>query len=465
MSDRIALRRSGLVGRLAFAGLAAAFLGGCSSDAMRLDAFSNPFSSSSADVTNSVAAPTPGVNPKLRGAAMPTASGNYATPAVASPRLGAAAPVTGNIAGWSATGGTPIVLAQGETLNTISQRYGVPEAAILQSNGFSSAAQVQPGARLVVPVYNAGASAARAAAPAVTRPAIAQSPLAPPAPRMEQAKPSRPLAKAETKPEPVKTAKAEPVKAKAEAKMEAKPSAKSAQAKPSAKLAQAKAEPAKTQDKPSAKSAKVEKPAEAKPAAKVAAAAPAPKSEPAPVKQARVIETKQAPAKPAPAPEPVKAAKVEKPTVTEQKKAADPTPTASLPPAEPEKTADAGGSPEFRWPARGRVIQGFRSNGNDGINIAVPEGTTVKAAEGGVVAYAGSELKGYGNLVLIRHPNGFVSAYAHNGEISVKRGEQVKRGQSIAKSGQSGNVSTPQLHFELRKGSTPVDPTQYLAGL
>ena len=83
----------------------------------------------------------------------------------------------------------------------------------------------------------------------------------------------------------------------------------------------------------------------------------------------------------------------------------------------------------------------------------------------GGLRIAGSELKGYGNLVLIRHPNGFVSAYANNGELSVKRGDVVKRGQVIAKSGQSGNVSSPQLHFELRKGSTPVDPTSYLAGL
>ena len=81
------------------------------------------------------------------------------------------------------------------------------------------------------------------------------------------------------------------------------------------------------------------------------------------------------------------------------------------------------------------------------------------------MAYAGSELKGYGNLVLIRHPNGFVSAYAHNSELMVKRGDTVKRGQTIAKSGQTGNVTSAQLHFELRKGSTPVDPTTYLAGL
>ena len=87
----------------------------------------------------------------------------------------------------------------------------------------------------------------------------------------------------------------------------------------------------------------------------------------------------------------------------------------------------------------------------------------MKAAESGTVAYAGSEVKGYGNLVLIRHDNGYVSAYAHNGEVKVKRGEKVRRGQVIAKSGQTGNVTSPQLHFEIRKGSTPVDPMTHLA--
>ena len=125
-----------------------------------------------------------------------------------------------------------------------------------------------------------------------------------------------------------------------------------------------------------------------------------------------------------------------------------------------------GGTPSFRWPVRGRVIQGFGPKGNgqqnDGINLAVPEGTSVKAAEDGVVAYAGNELKGYGNLVLVRHSNGFVTAYAHASEVSVKRGDPVKRGQIIAKDGQTGNVNSPQLHFEIRKGATPVDPSQYL---
>jgi murein DD-endopeptidase MepM/ murein hydrolase activator NlpD len=131
------------------------------------------------------------------------------------------------------------------------------------------------------------------------------------------------------------------------------------------------------------------------------------------------------------------------------------------------KAADAA-TPSFRWPARGRVISGSgaMTNGqqNDGINLALPEGTPVHAAEDGVVAYAGSELKGYGNLVLVRHSNGFVTAYAHASEILVKRGDQVRRGQVIAKSGQTGNVTSPQLHFEIRKGSAPVDPTQYLPG-
>jgi murein DD-endopeptidase MepM/ murein hydrolase activator NlpD len=125
----------------------------------------------------------------------------------------------------------------------------------------------------------------------------------------------------------------------------------------------------------------------------------------------------------------------------------------------------SGGS--FRWPVQGRIISAFgtKPDGghNDGINVAVPQGTLVKAAENGVVAYAGNELKGYGNLVLIRHANNWVSAYAHNEEILVKRGDQVRRGQIIAKAGNTGSVSQPQLHFELRKGSRPVDPTKYLS--
>jgi murein DD-endopeptidase MepM/ murein hydrolase activator NlpD len=121
----------------------------------------------------------------------------------------------------------------------------------------------------------------------------------------------------------------------------------------------------------------------------------------------------------------------------------------------------------FRWPVKGRVVAGFgtRPDGghSDGIDVAVPQGTSVKAAENGVVAYAGNELKGYGNLVLIRHANNWVSAYANNAELLVKRGEKVRRGQIIAKAGATGAVSQPQVHFELRKGSRPVDPTKHMS--
>jgi murein DD-endopeptidase MepM/ murein hydrolase activator NlpD len=121
----------------------------------------------------------------------------------------------------------------------------------------------------------------------------------------------------------------------------------------------------------------------------------------------------------------------------------------------------------FRWPVRGRIIAGFgtKANGekNDGINLAVPEGTSVKAAEEGVVIYAGNELKSYGNLVLIRHKDGWVSAYAHNRSIKVKRGEDIRRGQIIAEAGMTGSVTSPQVHFELRKGATPVDPLDHLS--
>jgi murein DD-endopeptidase MepM/ murein hydrolase activator NlpD len=121
----------------------------------------------------------------------------------------------------------------------------------------------------------------------------------------------------------------------------------------------------------------------------------------------------------------------------------------------------------FRWPVKGRIISGFgtRPDGghNDGIDVAVPQGTSVKAAENGVVAYSGNELKGYGNLVLIRHANNWVSAYANNDALLVKRGDKVRRGQIIAKAGATGAVAQPQVHFELRKGSRPVDPTKYMS--
>ena len=123
----------------------------------------------------------------------------------------------------------------------------------------------------------------------------------------------------------------------------------------------------------------------------------------------------------------------------------------------------------LRWPAKGKITHGFgqRPDGthNDGIDVSVPMGAEVHAAEAGEVAYVGSELKAYGNLVLVRHSNGWVTAYAHNENVLVKRGDKVKRGQVLAKAGKSGQVDQPTVHFELRQGKDPVDPLPFLEKL
>ena len=123
----------------------------------------------------------------------------------------------------------------------------------------------------------------------------------------------------------------------------------------------------------------------------------------------------------------------------------------------------------FLWPAEGKLLSSFgpKEGGlhNDGINFAVPQGAPLRAAENGVVAYAGNELPGYGNLLLIRHDGGWMSAYAHNEILLVSRGEEVKRGQIVSHAGSTGSVSSPQAHFELRRNGKPVNPVKYLAKL
>jgi murein DD-endopeptidase MepM/ murein hydrolase activator NlpD len=172
------------------------------------------------------------------------------------------------------------------------------------------------------------------------------------------------------------------------------------------------------------------------------------------------------PAAPAAAPAPALAAPAAPPAAAPQELALAPQTGAAAAAAPAAPQPEAAAASGFRWPVRGKVIAGFgkKADGerNDGVNLAVPEGTPVKAAEDGTVIYAGNELKSYGNLVLIRHSNGWVSAYAHNKELKVKRGQQVRRGEVVSASGMTGGVTTPQVHFELRKDATPVDPLQHL---
>jgi murein DD-endopeptidase MepM/ murein hydrolase activator NlpD len=141
------------------------------------------------------------------------------------------------------------------------------------------------------------------------------------------------------------------------------------------------------------------------------------------------------------------------------------------PPAQLEEPKPLNQSPprsaaRFAWPLKGKVISGFGSSGkglhNDGINIAAAAGTEVQAADNGVVAYAGNELKGFGNLLLIKHADGMITAYAHNDKLLVQRGDEVQRGQVISTVGRTGNVDTPQLHFEVRKGTQSLDPMKFL---
>jgi murein DD-endopeptidase MepM/ murein hydrolase activator NlpD len=122
------------------------------------------------------------------------------------------------------------------------------------------------------------------------------------------------------------------------------------------------------------------------------------------------------------------------------------------------------GADKFRWPVSGKVTTDFIASKGTGINIDAPQGSPVRAAENGTVIYVGSGVEGYGNLILIRHPNGYVSAYAHLGSTSVNKGDNVSRGDGIGTVGMTGSVSRPQLHFELRQGATPVDPIPLLAG-
>ncbi len=193
-------------------------------------------------------------------------------------------------------------------------------------------------------------------------------------------------------------------------------------------------------------------------------AAPAPgKIAPAPA-MALVAPQKSTPAPAAPveAPAPVvnKTAAIKDPALVDpEKSATQPVPSKAAP-VEPVMS----GADKFRWPISGKVITDFIASKGTGINIEAPEGAAVRAAENGQVIYVGSGVEGYGNLILIRHANGYVSAYAHLKATTVSKGDNVTRGDNIGQAGMTGSVSRPQLHFELRKGATPVDPVPLLAG-
>jgi murein DD-endopeptidase MepM/ murein hydrolase activator NlpD len=354
----------------------------------------------------SLPAPTAGVSGGGRGVA------SYSPPAHPLETTGTVAPRSVAAAHGAGQGATKIIVGTSDTLEILAHRYNVSPAAIMQANGYRGPRVLSPGQQLIIPRQTAAI-----AAPALVAPQSQSVGAAAPAVHVVSRGDTL-LSIARRNHIPVaELAKANGLAPTTPLKLGMKLSV------------------------PGAKTAAVAPPAPAlQPLAAGAAAAPA---------------TKMAAA----APESRQKARLAQATTTPEE----------LSGPSSAKTAEATGAlPSFRWPVRGRVITayGAKTNGkvNDGINLAVPEGTPVKAADDGVVAYSGNELKGYGNLVLIRHANGYVTAYAHASELLVKRGDTIKRGQVIAKSGQSGEVTSPQLHFEIRKGSSPVDPLQFLSG-
>ncbi|MCS3726335.1 LysM peptidoglycan-binding domain-containing M23 family metallopeptidase [Bradyrhizobium betae] len=352
---------------------------------------------------------------------------SYAPPA--QPHLETTATVPPrSVAAAQPAGGTKIIVGTSDTLDVLAKRYHVTPQAIMAANGYKGPRALSPGQQLIIP--HPGATAA-APAPVLAPVAAAPAPAARPVAAMAAPSSMHFINRGDTL---ASIARKNHISAAELARANGlDPSAK---LKLGAKLTV-----------PGAKTAAVAAPVAPVMAAPVAgtlqpvAAAPAPAT-----KMASVVA-------------PVQSARLAQATANVEEKPAE----------APAKAAEATGAlPTFRWPVRGKVVTsyGAKTNGksNDGINLAVPEGTPVKAAEDGVVAYSGNELKGYGNLVLVRHSNGYVTAYAHASELMVKRGDTIKRGQVIAKSGQSGEVASPQLHFEIRKGSSPVDPLQFLNG-
>ena len=132
----------------------------------------------------------------------------------------------------------------------------------------------------------------------------------------------------------------------------------------------------------------------------------------------------------------------------------------------PVLAGESASPPSFAWPVNGQVIDDDDGkpcpSRYEGIDILVPEGTEVRASLAGTVIYSGDGLSGFGNLILIRHDGGWVTVYGHIGDLFVNRGEEVQTGDVIAKSGRTGFVSRPQLHFEIRKGQSPWNPEEYL---
>jgi murein DD-endopeptidase MepM/ murein hydrolase activator NlpD len=389
-----------------------------------------------------------------------------ASPSASAPRKMQAAPklaapdnlTTGSTpkaSGWSSSNAPSVTVRPGESLAVLARRYGVPEKEILRVNNMKSASAIQPGQTILIPTFNGGSNAAKSAAQTAD------------------------LSKQGKAPEPYKAPEqnvavlpgANTVRDKSQV------TADGAMGKVAAAGGKAPAGAGSYTVKQGDSLAKIAKAT----GASVDAIKSANNLQASSIRIGQTLtipggsagtdqmKTASIPAKAA---EPKAAAPAATETASNQP-AAYKAPAATQTVDEVEKKSDvASAAPEatgigkYRWPVRGAVIAAYGANvngsRNDGIDISVPQGTPIKAAENGVVIYAGNGLKELGNTVLVRHDDGTVTVYGNADTLSVTRGQKIQRGQTVAVSGMSGNVKQPQVHFEVRKDASPVNPITFL---
>jgi len=488
---------AGSVSRLIMSACVAALLAGCSAESTRFgeSPFSNPFNGKQEARASRhetvAAAPTPRVQraaiaditpakpaTPLRDDIGITTGAIPQRPSIATPstpktpaldRVTAPQTIASGKGGWTPIGGTTIQAGANDSVETLARRYGVPSSAIAQANGVSASQRLNPGQNVVIPTYSVSSgtpTAQLSPAPVAEKPVVEKKVAvqqgwasgAVPAGQTSNLRasgvkhvvnngetlggiahryhvPKADLARANSlKPnDEVRIGQSLSVPASNNS---------TAAAAPAQKLA---AEPVKTKA-----AAKLE-PIKSTPASVASLKAPVADKVKTVAATAHSDEGRKADrtVTGSLSPQPVRALDTEK--------------TTPAAPAAPASVTASGDEPKFRWPVRGRMISRYGQNGSEGVDLAVPEGTAVRAAEDGKVAYAGSDLKNMGNMILIRHSNGYVSVYANNSQLNVKPGDEVRRGQTIAKAGQSGNASAPQVHFEIRKGKTPVNPETVVA--
>lgn len=371
--------------------------------------------------------------------------------------------------GWSTTNAASVTLRPGETVAALSNRYGVPEKEILAANGLSSASAARPGQAILIPTFSNGGSATRAAAQAANLPANGRGPQLPddqgqkiavvpvPPQLRDRSQATTTTAAAKATPAAGKATGGTYVVKQGDslAKIARESKVSVADLKAANGITDGNIRIGQTLKMPGG-------------ATTIAAADPADnlKTGSVPPKPAAVQAEKTATAPAAPA-----AAKPQAVASASPSPYKPPAATQSV--AEVEKKSEVTaaapartGIEKYRWPVNGAVVTRFGDNvagkRSDGIAISVPEGTPVKAAENGVVIYAGNGLKELGNTVLIRHDDGKVTVYGNASTLNVQRGQKVQRGQTIAASGMTGSAARPQLHFEVRKEASPVNPSSFL---